>query len=105
VQRPHIQGLPLSAARLSSRDKTQHLTPRAAQSGYEQTQAKLLARTVAALFCVKEVNGNMGDTKFWRRQGDLNPRLRGYLVLQGNRRDLLDYWALSSSRVKPYQAL
>jgi hypothetical protein len=32
---------------LSSRDKTLHLTPRATGSGYEHTQAKLLARTLA----------------------------------------------------------
>jgi hypothetical protein len=32
---------------LNSRDKTQHLTPRATESGYEHTQTKLLARTVA----------------------------------------------------------
>jgi hypothetical protein len=32
---------------LTSHDKTHHLTPRATKSGYEHTQSKILARTVA----------------------------------------------------------
>ena len=35
---------------LSSRDKTLHLTPRATESGYEHTQTKILARTLARTF-------------------------------------------------------
>jgi hypothetical protein len=57
---------------LSYRDKTHHLTPRATESGYEHTQTKVLARTVARQFCLTEVNGNMGDREFWRRGGDSN---------------------------------
>jgi hypothetical protein len=35
---------------LSSRDKTLHLTPRATESGYDHTQTKSLARTLACTF-------------------------------------------------------
>jgi hypothetical protein len=46
---------------LSQRDKTHHLPLRATVPGYEHTQTKLLARTVARQFRFTEVNGDMGD--------------------------------------------
>jgi hypothetical protein len=45
---------------LSARDKSQHLTPRATISGYEQTPTKTLARTVAARLRVTEPIANRG---------------------------------------------
>jgi hypothetical protein len=74
--------IPYDQARCS-RDKTQDLTPRATESGYEHTQTKLLARTVARQFHLMEVHVDMGNKQIWRRGGDLNPRFRGSLILRG----------------------
>ncbi len=46
---------------LSARDKTHDLTPRANKSGYERTQTKLLARTVARQYHLIEVHEDMGN--------------------------------------------
>jgi hypothetical protein len=54
---------------LSSRDKTQHLTPRATESGYEHNQTKILARTVARCFHGTDLYEDDGDQEFWRRGG------------------------------------
>jgi hypothetical protein len=79
-----IEAKRLKYSTLTFRDKTHHLTPRATKSGYEHTQTKLLARTVARKFHLMEVHKDMGNKQIWRRGGDLNPRFHGTLVLQGN---------------------
>jgi hypothetical protein len=61
----------LESSPLSFRDKTQCLTPRATESGYEHTYAKILARTLARTFRVTHLYKDMGDKEFWRRGGIL----------------------------------
>jgi hypothetical protein len=59
---------------LSSRDKTQHLTPRTTESGYEHTHAESFALTVARTFRMTHLYEDMRDKEIWRRGGDSNPR-------------------------------
>jgi hypothetical protein len=44
-------------------------TPRATESGYEQTPTELLARTLARAFCATHLYKDTGNTELWRRGG------------------------------------
>jgi hypothetical protein len=58
---------------LSPSEKTQRLTPRDTESGYEASETKILAAAVAAQIDVTHLYEDVGDKEIWRRGDYIAP--------------------------------